>query len=166
MATVCVLPKDLGKSDDTKERAVSGFYFLSLCLSEELRCRSKKLPKGWNLCTDNPTCMAMHTVYVHTSALFLNYVIHSGQSNLLVNADGDPCTCDAFVIEASDFLSIKTAGACRWTAPEIMNPPEDTLYADDCLALFTGRSNIYKVAIPMLRMFSSRYGRIITPNMH
>jgi len=75
MATACVLPKDLGESDDTKEMAVSGFYFLSLCLSDELRCRSKKLPKGWNLCTDKPTCMAMYMVYVHTSALFLNYVI-------------------------------------------------------------------------------------------
>jgi len=83
-----------------------------------------------------------------------------------VNADSDPLTCDAFIIEASDFSSIKTAGACRWTAPEIMCPLEDTIYADDSLALFTEHSDFYAFATTGLRMFPSGCGRIITPNMH
>jgi len=58
----------------------------------------------------------------------------------------------AFIIEPSDFTSIKTAGACRWTAPEIMNPPEDTVYADDSLALFTEKSDIYAFAMTTLEV--------------
>ncbi|KAF9002243.1 hypothetical protein BDQ17DRAFT_1326683 [Cyathus striatus] len=31
----------------------------------------------------------------------------------------------SFIVDNSDFTLAKTAGACRWTAPEIMNLPED-----------------------------------------
>jgi len=73
--------------------------------------------------------------------------------------DGDehPRICDyglAFIIEPSDFTSTKTAGVCRWTAPEIMNPPEDTTYADDSSALFTKESDVYAFAMTVLEVNS------------
>jgi len=80
-------------------------------------------------------------------------------SNILIDADGHPRLCDyglAFIIEPSEFTSIKTAGACRWTAPEIMNPPEDTSYADDPLALFTKESDIYSFAMTVLEIFTGK----------
>ena len=68
------------------------------------------------------------------------------KSNILIDGDGCPRICDyglAFVIEPSEFTSIKTAGACRWTAPEIMNPPEDDEYLNDSFDLFTKESDVY-----------------------
>jgi serine/threonine protein kinase len=50
-------------------------------------------------------------------------------SNVLVGEDGQAVLSDfglSFIIQSSDFTSVKTAGTCRWTAPEIMNPPEET----------------------------------------
>jgi len=60
-------------------------------------------------------------------------------SNVIVDGNGYSRICDyglAFIIEPSEVTSIKTAGACRWTAPEIMNPPEDAMSpnsSNDCL---------------------------------
>jgi len=93
--------------------------------------------------------------------LHIQSIIHGDLrgSNILIDDDGRPRICDyglAFIIEPSDFTSIKTAGACRWTAPEIMNPPEDTVYADDSLALFTEQSDIYAFAMTILEIFTSK----------
>jgi serine/threonine protein kinase len=62
--------------------------------------------------------------------LHANGVIHGDLrgANVLVDHNDRPRICDyglAFIIEPSEFTSIKTAGACRWTAPEIMNPAEN-----------------------------------------
>jgi Protein tyrosine and serine/threonine kinase len=73
----------------------------------------------------------------------------------LVDADQRPRICDyglAFIIEPSEFTSIKTAGACRWTAPEIMNPPEDTASANQSLALFTKESDVYAFGMTTLEV--------------
>lgn len=80
-------------------------------------------------------------------------------SNVLVDEDGHPRICDyglAFIIEPSEFTSVKTAGACRWTGPEIMNPPEDTTYADDSIALFTKESDVYAYAMTVLEIFTGK----------
>jgi serine/threonine protein kinase len=71
----------------------------------------------------------------------------------LVDADERPRICDyglASIIEPSEFTSIKTAGACRWTAPEIMNPPEDASSASHSLALFTKESDVYAFGMTTL----------------
>jgi hypothetical protein len=73
----------------------------------------------------------------------------------LVDANGRPRICDyglAFIIEPSEFTSIKTAGACRWTAPEIMNPPEDAISANHSLALFTKESDMYAFGMTSLEV--------------
>ena len=74
---------------------------------------------------------------------------------MLIDADGFPRICDyglAFIIEPSEFTSIKTAGACRWTAPEILDPPEDGISTDDSLALFTKESDVYAFAMTALEV--------------
>jgi len=77
-----------------------------------------------------------------------------GQSNIIVDGEGYPRICDyglAFIIDPSEFPSIKTAGACRWDAPEIVNPP-DTMSLDDSLALFTTESDVYAFAMTILEV--------------
>jgi serine/threonine protein kinase len=77
------------------------------------------------------------------------------QSNILVDEEGLPRICDyglAFILEPSEFSSIKTAGACRWAAPEIMDPPEDVKSANDSIALFTKESDIYAFSMTALEV--------------
>ena len=104
---------------------------------------------------NNPSYTAIYVAYVHLSVADPNSIIGSGQSNVLIDGDGNPRICDyglAFIIEPSEFTSIKTAGACRWTAPEIMNPPEDTTSTNDSLALFTKESDIYAFAMTVIEV--------------
>ncbi|KIM75589.1 hypothetical protein PILCRDRAFT_78699 [Piloderma croceum F 1598] len=78
-------------------------------------------------------------------------------SNVLVDDNERPRICDyglAFIIEPSEFTSMKTTRACRWTAPEIMNPPENTTYAVDSFVLFTKESDIYAFAMTVLEIFT------------
>jgi len=77
----------------------------------------------------------------------------------LIDEGGHPRICDcglAFIIEPSEFTSIKTAGACRWTAPEIMNPPEDTTHTDDPPALFTAESDVYALSMTIIEIFTGK----------
>lgn len=79
-------------------------------------------------------------------------------SNILVDADERPRICDcglAFIIEPSEFTSIKTAGPCRWTAPEIMSPPEDATSVNST-ALFTEESDIYAFGMTTLEIFTGQ----------
>jgi len=80
-------------------------------------------------------------------------------ANILMDADGHPRICDyglAFIIAPSEFTSIKTAGSCRWTSPEIMNPPEDIILADDSLGFFTKESDVYAFAMTVLEIFTGK----------
>jgi hypothetical protein len=77
-----------------------------------------------------------------------------GQSNIIVDGEGYPRICDyglAFIIDTSEFISIKTAGPCRWYASEIMNPP-DAISLDDSLALFTTESDVYAFGMTVLEV--------------
>ena len=74
---------------------------------------------------------------------------------MLIDEGGNPRLCDcglAFIIEPSEFTSIKTAGACRWTAPEIMNPPEDAMSSNTSFALFTKESDVYAFGMTALEV--------------
>jgi len=57
-------------------------------------------------------------------------VIHGDlrASNIMINDDGVACVADfglTFVIDHSEFTTSKIAGPARWTAPEILDPPEE-----------------------------------------
>jgi hypothetical protein len=88
----------------------------------------------------------------------MSSIITFGQSNVLIDGAEHARICDyglAFIIEPSEFTSIKTAGACRWTAPEIMNPPEDAPPFNNSLALFTTESDIYAFAMTVLEVYNT-----------
>jgi serine/threonine protein kinase len=45
----------------------------------------------------------------------------------LINAECQAVLADfglVFIIDSADFTSAKVVGTCRWTAPELMLPPE------------------------------------------
>ena len=52
-------------------------------------------------------------------------------------------------MDSSEFTSIKTAGTCRWTAPEIMNPPNN---GDATLPQFTAKSDIFSYAMTVFEV--------------
>jgi len=59
----------------------------------------------------------------------------------------------AFIIHSSDFTSTKTAGTCRWTAPEVINLPDDELELNDPPPLFTMASDIYAFAMTVIEVY-------------
>ena len=66
---------------------------------------------------------------------------------MLVDSAGHAVVADyglALIMDSSEFTSIKTAGTCRWTAPEIMNPPS---HGDIPLPQFTVKSDIFSFAM-------------------
>lgn len=78
-------------------------------------------------------------------------------ANILMDTQGQPIICDcglAFIIEPAEFTSVKTAGACRWTAPELMSPSEAT--EEDLNALFTKASDIYAFAMLIMEIFTGK----------
>ncbi|KAF9466744.1 kinase-like domain-containing protein, partial [Collybia nuda] len=79
-------------------------------------------------------------------------------ANVLINGNGQAVLADyqlAFIIESSDFTSVKTAGTCRWTAPEIMSPPEDDSPTDSP-SLFTLSSDIFSFAMTFIEVFTEQ----------
>ncbi|KIM79277.1 hypothetical protein PILCRDRAFT_823532 [Piloderma croceum F 1598] len=112
--------------------------------------------KDNNARLDMVTQIAQGLEYLHGMS-----VVHGDLrgSNVLVDAEEHPRICDyglAFIIEPSEFTSIKTAGACRWTAPEIMNPPENATSTNHSLALFTEASDIYAFGMTTLEIFTGK----------
>ena len=95
------------------------------------------------------TVIYVACIYPPSSSYFF---LISGQLNIIIDGDGCPRICDyglAFIFEPSEFTSIKTAEACRWTALEIMNLPEDDC---DSVALFTKESDIYAFGMTVLKV--------------
>jgi serine/threonine protein kinase len=79
------------------------------------------------------------------------------QANVLVDSGGNARICDyglAFILEPSEFASVKAVGACRWKAPEIMDPaesPQDA-GASTSAPLFTQASDIYALGMTILEV--------------
>jgi serine/threonine protein kinase len=84
-----------------------------------------------------------------------NFIVHGDLRgvNILVDESGSARICDyglASIIEPPDFLSIETAGACRWTAPEIMNPADNK----DLPPKYAERSDIYAFGMTLFEIFT------------
>jgi len=78
-------------------------------------------------------------------------------ANVLMDDKEHPRICDCgltFIIEPSEFTSVKTAGACRWTAPELMDPSEAA--QNDPHALFTAESDVYAFAMLVIELFTGK----------
>jgi hypothetical protein len=74
---------------------------------------------------------------------------------VLIDEEGHALLADyslVFIIDSSDFTSIKTAGTCRWTAPEILNPSDEVLDADEPAAIFTEWSDIYAFSMTVIEV--------------
>jgi len=89
-------------------------------------------------------------------------------ANVLIDEGGRPVLCDyglAFIIVGSEFTSVKTAGNCRWAAPEVMNPPDlvdpdddngSDSDSDEPAVFFTQASDIYSFAMTILEIYSGK----------
>jgi serine/threonine protein kinase len=78
-------------------------------------------------------------------------------SNVLITDDGRAVLADyglVFVIETTDFTSTKTAGTCRWMAPEVMNPADELLEDEEPPVLFTRASDIYAFGMTAFEILS------------
>jgi serine/threonine protein kinase len=93
-------------------------------------------------------------------------------ANVFVDQNGRPCIADyelVFIIDTSEFTSMKTAGSSRWTAPEIMNPDESHKIVGSS-GMFTKASDIYAFAMTMIEVYcvtliftlSAKYTQIFT----
>ena len=74
------------------------------------------------------------------------------KANVLVDSKGHAVVSDyglALILDSSEFTSIKTAGTCRWTAPEIMNPPNNE---DVPLPQLTVKSDIFSYAMTVFEV--------------
>ena len=74
------------------------------------------------------------------------------KANVLIDSAGHAVVADyglALIIDSSEFTSIKTAGTCRWTAPEIMDPPAN---GDIPLPQFTVKSDIFSYAMTVFEV--------------
>jgi len=101
--------------------------------------------------------IALGIKYLHE---FSPPVIHGDirGANVLIDAGGHAVLADyglAFIIESSEFTSVKTAGTCRWTAPEVMGSSEDDDSADS-RPLFTLSSDIFAYAMTIIEVFTEQ----------
>ena len=75
------------------------------------------------------------------------------KENVLVDSKGHAVVADsrlALIIHSSEFTSIKTTGTCRWTASEILNPPNNE---DVPLPQFTVKSDIFSYAMTVFEVY-------------
>ena len=103
---------------------------------------------------NNPSYTVICGVYVHLPSSYKSVLIF-GQSNVIIDSNGYSRICDyglAVIMEPSEFTSIKTTGACRWTAPDIMDPPEDVVSANHSTTLFTTESDVYAFGMTVLEV--------------
>ena len=75
------------------------------------------------------------------------------KANVLVDSKGHAVVADyglALIMDSSEFTFVKAAGTCRWTAPEIMNQPNNE---DVPLPQFTVKSDIFSYAMTVFEVY-------------
>jgi len=84
------------------------------------------------------------------------------QANVLIDEKRRPILCDcslAFIVVGSEFTSVKTAGTCRWAAPEVMNPPDPARPGEfpqgsDNDVYFSLKGDVYSFGMTILEVYS------------
>ena len=87
---------------------------------------------------------------------------------MLITDDGRAVLADyglVFVIETTDFTSTKTAGTCRWMAPEVMNPADELLEDEEPPVLFTRASDIYAFGMTAFEASPSHFHQWISESL-
>lgn len=76
------------------------------------------------------------------------------QSNVLIEDDGRALISDIgiyTVVSQSDFTTANIAGSCRWTAPEVLDPPEED-EEKPLSAVLTRETDVYAYGMTVLEV--------------
>lgn len=74
------------------------------------------------------------------------------KANVLINAHGQAVLADydlVSIIDSTDFTSAKVVGTCRWTAPELMLPPEND---EEYVPQYSFPSDIFAFAMTIVEV--------------
>jgi len=87
-------------------------------------------------------------------------VIHGNlkASNVLIEDDGRALISDIgiyTVVSQSDFTTANIAGSCRWTAPEVLDPPEED-EEKPLGAVLTRETDVYAYAMTVLEIYTGK----------
>lgn len=89
------------------------------------------------------------------------------QSNVLIDDDGHALISDIgiyTVVSQSDFTTANIAGSCRWTPPEVLDPPEED-EEKPLSAVLTRKTDVYAFGMTVLEvMRASSHLLIIARN--
>ena len=70
----------------------------------------------------------------------------------MIDAKGHAVLADyglVFIIDSTDFTSAKVVGTCRWTAPELMVPPEDE---EEYVPTYSFSSDVFAFAMTIIEV--------------
>lgn len=90
------------------------------------------------------TCY-IYPCYVNTKLLLI-------QANIFIDDAGEACLADfgmPFILDAPFWSEFKAIGPCRWTAPEVMDPPDDEPVMK---LLYSKSSDVYSFGMTMLEV--------------
>lgn len=81
-----------------------------------------------------------------------DWVHLSFKANILIDDTGRACLADyglPFILDIPLWSDFKAIGPCRWTAPEVMDPPDDEPVSR---LLYTPSSDVYSFGMAMLEV--------------
>jgi serine/threonine protein kinase len=77
------------------------------------------------------------------------------QANIMISDEGVPLIMDAglsLIVSRAEFTVAGIYGPCRWQAPEVLDPSEETVENGDCP--YTAKSDIYSLGMTILEVLT------------
>jgi len=77
-------------------------------------------------------------------------------ANVLIDVKGHAVLADyglVFIIDSTDFTTTKIVGTCRWTAPELMVPPENE---EEYASTYSFSSDVFAFAMTIIEVFTEQ----------